>query len=723
MKRLALTTTIACLLSTPLAHANVKIHHNPAGFLDATNPAIEKETPDIYFSADEIESNQELGTISAIGNVNIVRSNITIKADKITFNQREDVLTATGNVIMLEENGNVVFADNITLSDRMSQGEMENIKVVLTDQSRLWARSAKRYKNDLKVMRRAIYTPCDSCEGERPLWQLNAQKVTHNVERQNINYSHAVLRVKDVPVMYTPYLSHPDPTVKRRSGFTIPVFRSNNYLGASLQPGYFWDISDHEDLMLSPIFSTKHDIIPMGSYRKYFYSGELEVSGSIVDDKDKDRVRGNLFVRGRHEVNDFWYADADIRHASDGAYLKDLSLRYRDDSWLTSRVGLQGFDNRNYASVEAYHYKLISYDLRNPNRPYVVPIMSYENISDPMAYGSYAKNTFGFASVYHDGNQNSQRATMINSWVLPYTSPYGQRYRLQASNKMDLYYVNDYAYREDEFTGTVTRVFPQLGLEWKYPFVKASERSRQILEPTVVAIAAPDGGNKRDRIPNEDSLYRSFDDTNVLSLDRYTGYDRNDSGSRISYGLNWNAYGERTGRTAAFVAQSYKFRGNDRFIPDNDINKLSDYVGRVYARPNNLLDLTYRFKADKDNFELKYSDLSAQVGPRILNAYIAYIYLQNDPSATFQGYNERKELYTSLNSRLTRDWSIEIYNRQDLTKGGGNLEYGGALTYEDECLRIVTNLKRQNSNDPEFRGGFEISATVFLKTIGGVGSK
>ena len=734
MKKLTLTTSAICLLGIPLAYsqnivvpkkmpvAHVDMTNNPTSFMD-TKKTVEEKTPEIHFSADTVEVNQELEIVSAIGNVSIIRSTLTLKADKVTYNQRDDVVTAVGNVVLMEESGNVVFADFVNLSDRMSKGEMKNIKVILADQSRLWAKSAKRSKNDKKTLRKAIYTPCDFCEGENPLWQLKAQKVVHNVEKQDMDYTNAFLEVKGIPVLYTPYLSHPDPTVKRRSGFTIPTFRSNNYLGASIQPNYFFAISDHEDLTFSPILSTNHGIIPGGTYRKYFYSGEVEVTGAVVNDKDKEEARGNLFMTGRYEINDTWYADADLKYASDGAFLKDLSLKYKDDAWLTSRIGVQGFNNRNYSAVETYYYKLISYDLRNPNKPYVMPLMTHENVSEPMAYGSYFKNTFSLASVYHEEGENSQRATMINYWVLPYTSPFGERYRLQASNKMDLYYVDDYNYNNEVFTGTVARVFPQLGLEWKLPFVKANENFRQILEPTIVAVAAPEGGNKKERIPNEDSLYRSFDDTNVLSLDRYTGYDRNDTGSRISYGLNWNAYGEKTGRTSAFIAQSYKFRNDDEFIPDGDDSSFSDYVGRIYARPNEFLDLTYRFKADKNNLDLKYSELATQVGPQILNAYIAYIFLKNDPNAVVQGYDERKELYTSINSKLTKDWSVEIYNRQDLSRGGGNLEYGGALTYEDECLKIVTRVRRENSNDPEFKGGFEVSATVFLKTIGGVGSK
>ena len=96
---------------------------------------IDKENPEIYFSADEVENNQELSLITAAGNVEIIRNDITVKADKVIYNQKEDTITAIGNVIMLDETGNVVFSDYAELTDRMTKGEMENIKIIMADKN------------------------------------------------------------------------------------------------------------------------------------------------------------------------------------------------------------------------------------------------------------------------------------------------------------------------------------------------------------------------------------------------------------------------------------------------------------------------------------------------------------------------------------------------------------------------------------------------------------
>ncbi len=707
-------------------HASVDPQFNVTGFMPSApsqnNPDEEIE---IHFSADEIENNDAQQTIVAKGNVNIIRQNLTLIADKVIYNQKEDIITAVDNVVLTEADGNVVFSDYIELTNQMTSGHMDNIKIIMKDQTRIAATKARKMANDNKVMENVVYSPCNVCQNQNPLWQIKVQKVKHDAESKNINYNNAFLEIKGVPVFYTPYFSHPDPTVKRRSGFLIPSFGSNSYLGAAITPRYFWDISDHEDLTYSPMITTDQGIIQDLHYRKYFYKGYLDAQGTYMKDSDDDKDRGSLFLTGRYELNDYWVSDIDINYASDSTYLKDLSLPKQDDSWLTSSLKVQGFDNRNYASLEGYYYKFISTVLKEVEKPYVVPYLNYENYGKVGKYGAYTKTTLNSAFIHREENNSSQRVSMINSWNLPYTSPYGEKYKLVASVKSDLYNIDNYTNEDGKvFDGGVARVFPQLGAEWKLPFIRATETSRQILEPTIVAVLAPNGGNKENKIPNDDSLDVEFDDTNILDLNRYPGYDRNDTGSRISYGFNWSAYGNKSGRTSAFFGQSYNFSEDESFNQDDmQEGYFSDYVGRINAAPSDFLDLDFRFRLDKDTLEFKYNELSTSIGPDMLRAYISYIFLKGKNNNFTSSYEERKELYTALDAKLTRDWSIRIYNRQDLTKNGGSLEQGGSLIYEDECFAMYLNVNKDNSSDPDYEGDVSFTANFVLKTLGAAGSK
>ena len=704
----------------------------------------EKNVP-IYFSADEVEENDKTGIITARGDVNIVRNGVTLKADNLTYDRPNDVLTADGNVSVMHTDGTTVFADHVRLSDKMTKATINDVKAILADKSRLAAKRIKQTSEKDKHFFYAVYSPCDVCQDNpKPLWSIKARKITHDAANQDVYYRSAFLNFKDIPVLYTPFMSHPDPTVKRRSGFLPPALASNKYLGTAVQARYFIDINDYEDLLLSPIISSDQNPVFGGRYRKNLYSGGIDLQGTLMKDKETHETRGNINAKGRYEINDLWLARMDINYASDGAYLKDLSLPGRTDTWLTSNLAFERFEGRNYANIEGYSYKLVSYSLRNSDikefkqreysKPYILPLATYEHISDADKIGGYFKNTFNIASIYREKDETqTQRATMINAWNLPYTSPFGEKYRFTASLKSDLYYVDDYYNaRQQNYTGEVGRIFPQAGVEWRLPFVRATESTRQILEPIIVAVIAPNGGNNTKKIPNEDSLNAQLDDTNLLNLDRYAGYDRNDTGSRISYGLNWSAYGNIIGRTSSFFGQSYYINNNESFTQSlGEDSHFSDYVGRIFSAPNSYLDFNYRFRLDKDNFSVKYSEINTRIGTSMLSAYISFISIKgrdkkgsDSSSYFFDDYRERKELYTSINAKISRDWSISIYNRQNLSKKHNiSLEHGGKLIYDDECFKLIFNTHKYNSTDPDYDDGYEFSVIFLLKTLGSIGSE
>ena len=312
---------------------------------------------------------------------------------------------------------------------------------------------------------------------------------------------------------------------------------------------------------------------------------------------------------------------------------------------------------------------------------------------------------------------------MINSWNLPYTSPYGEKYRLVASLKSDLYYIGQYQNEDgSSYTGTTARVFPQVGLEWRLPFVKNTTNTSQILEPIIVAAFAPDQDNKPDKIPNDDSQDVEITDVNIFDLDRYSGYDRNDTGSRVSYGLNWSFYGKKWGRSSVLLAQTYEFDKDDNlFNLDNEKNHFSDYVGRIYASPNRYFDMNYRFKLDKDTLSVNYSELGASIGADILRLNMSYIYFPEAGNYADYIDTRRKEIYTVLSSQITRNWAVDMYNRQDLINNRA-ISNGAGIIYEDECSRFAFHVEKEYSDDPEDENELAFYFSFYLKTIGGIGT-
>ncbi|MEL0107198.1 MAG: LptA/OstA family protein, partial [Rhodospirillaceae bacterium] len=193
-------------------------------FLWATplTAAEQKKEPLTTFSADRVRYDRELSVITATGNVEVIRASRTLRADTLSYNQKTDVVTASGNIALAEPSGEVMFAQYMELTGDFKDGIVEDIGILLSDGARFAAAGARRSNANIFELRNAVYSPCNLCEEDPtrpPLWQIKASKVVHDKNRQQIEYSDAWLEVFGVPVFYTPYLAHPDPTVKRRSGF------------------------------------------------------------------------------------------------------------------------------------------------------------------------------------------------------------------------------------------------------------------------------------------------------------------------------------------------------------------------------------------------------------------------------------------------------------------------------------------------------------------------
>ena len=72
-------------------------------------------------------------------------------------------------------------------------------------------KASKMIKNESKsIFIDGKYTPCD-CEfqnGEKPIWQLNSSKITHDVTKKTIYFKNVVIKILDFPFFYFPYMFH-----------------------------------------------------------------------------------------------------------------------------------------------------------------------------------------------------------------------------------------------------------------------------------------------------------------------------------------------------------------------------------------------------------------------------------------------------------------------------------------------------------------------------------
>ncbi len=258
----------------------------PPGFAQFSISSQKKEDKNapIVFQADEVEYDDQLALTVAKGHVEISQGGEVLLADTVSYNQRTDTITASGHVSLLEPTGEVTFADFMELRDSMNDVFAQNVRRLLADRSRLVANAARRINGNHFELRRAVYSPCDLCKKDPsapPAWQLKAREITDDKELKLIEFRDAVIEVDGWPVLYTPYLSEPDPSVKRASGFLTPTFGNSNTVGFHMAIPYYFVLGPDNDLTVAPRFTSRAGELLAGEYRQRFSDATLDAIGSI----------------------------------------------------------------------------------------------------------------------------------------------------------------------------------------------------------------------------------------------------------------------------------------------------------------------------------------------------------------------------------------------------------------------------------------------------------
>ncbi len=684
----------------------------------------------IQFKADHLRHDKELGIVVARGNVQIFHGERILMADTVSFNQRENLLSATGNIRLLEPSGEVIFADRMELTGDFKDGIIENLRIRLADNSRIAAVAGRRIGGTRTEMRKAVYSPCQKCpsgSGFPPMWQIKAVQVVHDKVERQIEYRDAFLEFLGIPIAYTPYLSHPDPTVKRRSGFLTPSYGNNQELGLMINVPYYFDIAPDKDFTFRPTFTSKQGTVFAGDYRQRFTNGRLNLSGSgtyASVEKDGqaagDDIRGHLFADARFDLNDTWRAGADIQITSDDTYLRRYNIFSAGE--LVSHGFIEGFRGRNYASANAYRFSGLRESDKDDATPLILPLLDYNFIGQPGRFGGRWEVEANLMSLTRNEGTDSRRLSLNTGWRLPHITRSGEIYNLHASLRTDAYWVND-VQEAGKPTGTLTsgmtgRILPKIGLDWRFPFARSRKRITQIIEPLAGLAIAPNGGNP-DKIPDEDSSNFELDDTNFLSPGRFPGLDRVDGGKRLHYGLKWGVYGAGGGYTTAFIGQSYSLRRDDTFASGSGLDDyFSDLVGRIVVRPRAPLALHYRFRLSKENLRAQRTEISGKIGPPALNLNANYIFI--DRNAGSGEFSDREELNAALSSQITTAWSASASMRRDLNEGGGTLNHRFRLTYQCDCFTFTASFSRSFTRDRDLKPTDTIYFRLIFNTLGEV---
>jgi LPS-assembly protein len=689
----------------------------------------------VLLGADSVTFDDEHGIVTATGHVELSQGNRTVRADAITYNRNSKVVTAAGNIRLVESSGEVLFSDYAELTDDLKDAFIDNIRVLMTDDGRMAGTEGERRGGRLTRINNGIYSPCELCADDRtkpPVWQIRAVRIVHDNVEKEVRYRDAVMELFGVPVAYTPYLSHPDPTVNSRTGFLAPHFGHASGLGYFIRSRYFFDITPDQDATVEVGGYSKQGLMLGGQYRKRLENGRFEVGGSVTngsvpnssepDAPTERHVRGHLFGAGLFEIDDVWRAGFNLRRASDRTYLRKY-FDFRDD-FLTSRAFVEGFQGRNYATVTALSFQ----DLRVANtiQPVVAPLAEYSALGEPGGFlGGRWSFTSGLQSIYRSDGPETRRFSIEPGWRRTLFSDTGLVTTVSARTLLAGY---DWVhYTPPNATpgvgpggGSAVRTFPQADVNFRYPLARNGESSQQLIEPIVAVTAAPRVSNS-DRYPNEDSRDVEFDVTNLFRANRFPGIDRLEGGTRVTYGLRGAVYGHNTGMASVFLGQSYRFNRDDSYPSLSGLETgRSDYVGQIDLVPDTWLGLNYGFRIDQETLKPRRHSVNGTVGPPVFNVGVGYTYVNQNspPPSTLPG--ELEQLGITVGSQINRYWSARVGHLQSMRPDPGPRGALAVLTYQDECLTFDTVMRKDFTEVPDIGSGFTVFFRFVFKNLGEV---
>lgn len=704
----------------------------------ATQSSPPKEAP-ILLQADHLDYDQDTGIITATGHVEVSRDEQILLADKIIYDKPKDIVTAYGNVAMRQPSGDVIFSTFAELTGDMREAFINRASILFRDNSRLAAQDGERFEGRYLIVHKGVYSSCNLCADDPtkpPLWQMKGARVTHDSETKDVIYRDATLEFDGVPLFYTPYFSHPDPSVERRQGFLMPNPGYNRNIGTFVRTPYYFDIAPNDDLVLTPTFSTIDNIQMAGDWRHRFTNGTMEWNASATSadyvneagiDKG-DQFRGHVFGKSLFNLDNVWRAGTDVALTTDKSYLPRYSISSEDV--LLNRGYLEGFSGRNYYVSNVYYFQ----DLRpgaQMAEPLVAPDMRMSMLGEPgqtlggrWSFDAGLLTTTRNEDVAQDlQGPNTRRLSVATGWQRQMVSSTGFLTTFSGLARADGYWadnVPDSNLPSGSEQVTKTRPFAQGDITVRYPMGRRGDGYQQIVEPIAVFSSAPDM-SRYDNLPNEDSLSVDFDETNLFSPNRFSGIDRLEGGTRTAYGLRHAVNGDNGARVEMLGGQVFRLNKDNTF-PDGSglTERFSDYVGRIDITPNKWADLNYGFRLDQQTADFKRQEIQLSAGPREFRPFGNYLMVKQVELSDQSIVDRVQEVTFGFSSTFLKYYTLAASHRQAFEPAPGPRSTGISLTYQDECFQFGLTGSRDDTNRLDLRSGTSIVFHFYLKNIGGV---
>jgi LPS-assembly protein len=582
------------------------------------------------------------------------------------------------------------------------------------------------------VVSNGIFTSCklnDNC----PPWSIKAEKITHDKINKDMIYKNAILKIYDVPILYFPKFFHPDPSVKRRSGFLQPQFNNSETLGSSLYIPYFKTLGPDKDLTIKPTFFEKFTKFEK---EKYILQSELRKKGknsslitdfaflrdykSSIDTKTKNV--NHLFLNYTNDLQNPSYLEskfeAQIEKVTNDTYLKvfqnnlfDTPVMPESQSTMNSNLklylekedqnlttGIEVYENLGTKHSDRYQYTLPYYDFSKD----LASIISNNLINGTLNLYSSGTNKLS--------NTNNLRTTVVND--LNYSSN-DFISKLGFKNNFDLFFKNlNSVGKNDSIYTSNAQIdgMSTLRINTSLPLIKSKNTIKQTLTPKMSLRINP--GNNMD---NYSSSSVNINANNVFDINRLGITNDFEEGRSLTLGLEYKLDKGKNNQTEEIenkylelkLATVIRDQSENNIPASSTINqKNSDLFGSINSQLFDNIDLTYDFSLDNDMKTFNSNAIETKIS---INNFIT----------TFNFIEQRNEIgSTHLLSNVTEYQINENTSLKFSTRRNKEINlteyYNLSYEYKNDCLVAALKFNKSFYKDNDLKPTEDLFFSITL---------
>ena len=740
--------------------------------------------------AEEINYDYTNERVAAVGNVQLYYGEIDPGSRSRHLRPEDQAAARRRQCTADQPDGTVTLGNIMDLGDDLRDGFVDSLRLEGPEQTRMAAARAERSSGNYTVFVNGVYTACEPCKDDPkkpPKWQVKAARIIHDQGEKMMYFENARLEFFGVPLAQVPYFSAPDPTVKRKTGVLVPTFSSGSIYGFGVAGPYYWALAPDYDFMFTPMITTRQGPLLQGEWRQRLVNGSYIVRGSGIFQLDKDVFdtttpgyrdwRGSLETSGQFNLSDKWVWGWDGTVLSDKTYFQDYgfnkpiqtanALKLTPDHAL-SQLYVAGRGDRSYFDARALYFYGYSTSDDQKQIPVVHPVADHDYVFKYPVLGgevgfrnnvtSLSRETANFDAISQAAlNNNLCSATTADPavknasncllrgvpgnytrlsseayWRRSIIDPYGQVFTpflIMRADAASMHIdaqpgVSNYI---DTGDTTVVRAMPTVGLEYRYPLIGVQSWGTQTIEPIAQLIFRPNETGIG-VLPNEDAQSLIFDDSNLFKVNKFSGWDRVEGGSRANVGVQYVAQFNRGGNINLLFGQSYQMYGQNSFALGGTSNTglnsgldttRSDYVARASYQPNSTFTFTSRFRMGEEDFTLQRTEVESTAN---FGRWTTSIMYGNYAAQPELGFLDRREgVLGSAKLKLNPNWVLLGAARYDIRERELSQTQIG-VGYIDDCLILALNY----ITDYAYSGSVSVNRTLLmqisLRTLGGTWS-